>query len=88
VGSDAFFFPVVDRAQVDDLLEVAPAALDFQELLVPEGDVFRGELGVAAAEQVLAVQVLLSLDLRGVGAEQAAASRVSTMLMRASPAST
>jgi hypothetical protein len=39
VGSDAFFFAVVDRAQVDDLLEVAPAALDFQQLLVAQGDV-------------------------------------------------
>jgi hypothetical protein len=29
----------VDRAQVDDLPQVAPAALDFQELLVAERDV-------------------------------------------------
>jgi hypothetical protein len=33
VGLDAFFLAVVDRAQVDDLLEVAPAALGFAELL-------------------------------------------------------
>ena len=40
VGADALFFPVVDGAQVDDLLHVAPAAFDFEELLVAEGDVF------------------------------------------------
>jgi hypothetical protein len=39
VGSDAFFRAVVDRAQVDDLPQVAPAALGFQELLVPGRDV-------------------------------------------------
>src|SRR6516225_8963092 len=38
VGSDAVFPAVVDRAQVDDLLHVPPAALDFQQLLVPERD--------------------------------------------------
>src|SRR5689334_5293385 len=38
VGADALFFAVVDRAQVDDLLEVSPAALDFQELPVAQGD--------------------------------------------------
>jgi hypothetical protein len=51
VGADAFFLAMVDRAQVDDLLEVAPAALGFQELLVPQGDVLGGQLGVGAAEQ-------------------------------------
>jgi hypothetical protein len=39
VGADALFFAVVDRAQVDDLLEVSPAALDFQELPVAQGEV-------------------------------------------------
>jgi hypothetical protein len=34
VRPDPFLFPVVGRAQIDDLLEVAPAALDFQRLLV------------------------------------------------------
>jgi hypothetical protein len=33
VGSDPVSLAVVDGLQVDDLLEVAPAALDFQELL-------------------------------------------------------
>ena len=31
VSADALFFPVVDGAQVDDLLHVAPAALDLEE---------------------------------------------------------
>jgi len=71
VGADAFFLAMVDRAQVDDLLEVAPAALDFQQLLIPQRDVLGRELGVRAAEQLLAVQVLLGLDGGGVGPEQA-----------------
>jgi hypothetical protein len=48
---------------VDDLLHVAPAALDFEELLVSGGDVLGGQVQVEAAQQVLAVQVLLGLDL-------------------------
>src|SRR6266702_7415979 len=39
VGADALFLAVADRAEVDDLLHVAPASLDFEELLVSEGDV-------------------------------------------------
>src|ERR1700678_4711866 len=46
VGADAFFLAVVDRAQVDDLLHVAPAALDFEELLVAQGDVLGGQVTV------------------------------------------
>src|SRR5690242_18829095 len=34
VCADAFFEAVVDRAQVEGLLHVPPAAFDFQELLV------------------------------------------------------
>ena len=64
--------PVEDRAQVDDLLHVAPAALDFQQLLVAGGDVLGGHFRVGGAEQVLPVEVLLGLRLAGVGAEQAA----------------
>jgi hypothetical protein len=62
VGADAFFLAVAGGPEVDDLLEVAPAALDFQELLVPQSDVLGGQLRVGAAEQVLAVEVLLGLD--------------------------
>src|SRR5262249_45191349 len=72
VGADALLFPVIDRAQVDNLLEVAPAALDFQQLLVAQGDVLGRQLGVGRAEQVLAVEVLLGLDGGRVGAQQAA----------------
>jgi hypothetical protein len=45
VGADAFFFAMAGRAQVDDLLHVTPAALDFEELLVAQSDVLGGQLG-------------------------------------------
>jgi hypothetical protein len=51
MGADAFCLTVAGGPGVDDLLEVAPAALGFQELLVPQGDVLGGQLGVGAAEQ-------------------------------------
>jgi hypothetical protein len=71
-GADPVFAPVPDGAQVDDLLHVFPAALDFEQLLVPDGDVFRGQVGVRGAEQVFPVQVFLGFRLRGVDPEQAA----------------
>src|SRR3954468_5255133 len=39
VGADALFEAVVDRAQVEDLLHVPPAAFDLEELLVAQRDV-------------------------------------------------
>jgi hypothetical protein len=39
VGADPLLLAVIDRPQVDDLLHVAPAALDFQQLLVTQRDV-------------------------------------------------
>src|SRR5260370_15668021 len=69
VGADPVFEVVVDGPQVDDLLHVAPAALDFQQLLAAQRDVFGGDPGVAAAEQELAVQPLLGLDPGGVDAQ-------------------
>ena len=41
------------KGEVDDLVHVAPAALDFQELLVPGGDVGGGQVRVGDAEQYL-----------------------------------
>lgn len=70
VGADPVLAPVVDRAQVEDLLHVTPAAFDFQQLLVSQGDVLGGQAGVGAAQQVLAVQVRLGLDLRLVDPQQ------------------
>src|SRR6266581_2926980 len=72
VGADPVFQVVTDRAQVDDLLHVAPAALDFQQLLVAQGDVGGGDLGVAAAEQELAVQPRSGPDPGGVDAQKPA----------------
>src|SRR6266700_3509615 len=72
VGADPFFEPVVDGPQVEDGFHVPPAAFDFEELLVSDGDVLGGQLRVGAAQQVLAVQVLFRLGLGLVGAEQPA----------------
>jgi hypothetical protein len=68
VGADAVFEPVIDRPQVQDLLHVAPAALDLEELLVAQRDVLRGQVWVAGAQQVLPVQARVGGDLRGVEA--------------------
>jgi hypothetical protein len=65
----AFLESVVDGPQVDDLFHVPPAPLDFEELLVTEGDVLGRQMRIGASQQVLAVEVLLSLDLGGVEAE-------------------
>jgi hypothetical protein len=50
VGADAVFEPVVDRAQVEQLFHVAPAAFDLQELLVAQGDVLGGQVRVGGAQ--------------------------------------
>src|SRR5579875_2594491 len=63
VGADPLFLAVVGGPEVDDLLHVPPAALGFQELLVAGRDVLSGQVRVGAAEQVLAVEVLLGLHL-------------------------
>lgn len=71
VGADPVPAAVIDRAQVQDLLHVAPAPLDFQELLVAQRDVLGGQVRVAGAQEVLAVEVRLRLGLGLVHAEQA-----------------
>src|SRR6266702_2026838 len=50
-------------------LRLAP--LHFQQLLVAQGDVLGAQAGVGGAQEVLAVEVLLRLDLRLVDAEEA-----------------
>jgi hypothetical protein len=70
VGADAVLEAVVDGPQVDHLVQVAPAPLDLQQLLVAKRDVLCGQVGVAGAQQVLAVQALLGLDGPLVGAQQ------------------
>src|SRR4051794_35835908 len=72
VGADALFEAVVDRAQVEDLFHVPPAALDLEELLVAQGDVGGRQVRVRAAQQVLPVQVRLGLDPVLVDAQQPA----------------
>ena len=46
VGADPVLAPMPDGAQVDDLLHVAPAALDSQQLLLPGSDVLGGQFRV------------------------------------------
>src|SRR6266404_8112152 len=72
VSADPLLFPVVYGPEVDDLLHVAPAALDLQELPVAQRDVLGGHLRVGGAQQVLAVEVLLGPGLAGVDAQEAA----------------
>src|SRR6266511_808059 len=72
VGADALLLAVVDRAQVDHLLHVAPAAFDLQQLLVAKRDLLGRQVRVRAAQQVLAVEVGLGLDGPLVGAQQPA----------------
>src|SRR6266508_4656965 len=43
VGADAVLEAVVDGPQVDDLLDVAPAPLDLQQLLVAKRDVLSAQ---------------------------------------------
>jgi hypothetical protein len=59
---------VADRAQVEDLLQVAPVPLDPHELLVSQGDVVGAQRRVRCPEQVLAVQVVLGPGPVGVEA--------------------
>ena len=72
VGADAVFEAVVDGAQVEDGLHVPPAAFDFEELLVAQGDVLGGQGGVGAAQQVLAVEARSAADRGLVDAQQPA----------------
>jgi hypothetical protein len=65
VGADAVFFAVVDRAQVEDVLLVAPAALDLLELFVVERELGGAEVVVGGGEEELAVEVLLGAPWRG-----------------------
>lgn len=75
------------------MLHVPPAPLDFEELLAAERNVLRGQVRVGASQQVVAVEVLLGLDLRGVDAELAGRGRaevavrpgLSAILPRSSP---
>ena len=62
VGADAVLAVVEDRAQPQGALDVAPAALDREQLLVGGGQVVGGERVVGGAQQPLAVQAGLALD--------------------------
>jgi hypothetical protein len=72
VGADALFLAVVDGAQVDDLLEVALAAFDLQELLVAQAMSSALIFGSDVLSRYFPVEVLLGLRLPRVNAEKAA----------------
>ena len=57
VGADAVLAVVVDRAQPEAALAVAPAAFDGEQLLVGGGQVLGGQGEVGGAQQPLAVVV-------------------------------
>lgn len=53
MSADALFLPVVDRAEVDNLLHFAPGALDLEETVVAADHEVRGDQGaVRAGDQV------------------------------------
>ncbi|UIX29346.1 hypothetical protein LUX31_04480 [Streptomyces sp. GQFP] len=49
VGADAVLAAVVDQPEVEHGLHLAPAALDLQKLLVPQGDTLGRQCRVAGA---------------------------------------
>jgi hypothetical protein len=66
VGADAYFFAVVDRAQVDDPFHVAPAALDFEELLVARAMSLVGSLGsLVRSRYLLTIQDIVPCVMPG-----------------------
>src|SRR5207344_2565052 len=68
VGADAFFEAMIDRAQVEDLLHVAPAAFDLQELLVTRAMSAAGRCGSEQRSRYfpsrLASVFILALSMR------------------------
>src|SRR5271166_3910495 len=72
MGADAVFAVVIDRAQPEAALAVAPAALDGDELLVGGGQVLGAQGEVGGAQQPLAVVVRLAFDGGAVDAQQPA----------------
>ena len=62
VAADAVFPMVEHRTESECALHVAPAPLDFEQLLVGEGEVRWGEAVVGGAQQALAVERLLACD--------------------------
>jgi hypothetical protein len=74
VRADAVFEAVVDGAQFEGGLHVAPAAFDFEELLAAKGDVFDRQGRIGAAEQELAVESFFGRHDGTIDAQQSARS--------------
>jgi hypothetical protein len=66
VGADALFEVVTDRAQVEDLFHVPPAAFDLEELFDPPAADQAGA-GTAVVEAASALLLWETLNGRGSG---------------------
>jgi hypothetical protein len=66
VGADAVLESVEHRPQQQAGLQVAEAALGFEQVLVAEGGVFGADVRVGGGDEVLAVEALFGLDLGAV----------------------
>jgi len=56
VGADAVLAAVVNGAEIENLLHIAPAALHFQELFVTQRDVLGRQFRIRRAQEVLPVE--------------------------------
>jgi len=72
VRVDAVLEPVEDGPQLQGGLEVAEGAFGLAQVLVAKRDLLRREVGVAAGEQVLAIEALLRGDPAAVDLQAAA----------------
>ena len=63
VGSDPILFAMMDGTKFERGLQRPEGALDLEELLVPEGHVFRGERVVGGGQQIFSVEAFLRPDL-------------------------
>ena len=62
MSPDPLFFAMIERPELQCCFERPERPFHFHELLVAQGDVFRGQRIVRAREQVLAVERLFFLD--------------------------
>jgi len=60
---DAFILPMMNGPQIQGRFQGAEGPLHLQKLLVPQGDVFRGQAVVTGGEDVLPIQMRLLPDL-------------------------
>jgi len=64
VGADPRFQLVMNWSQLERALQVTEAAFSLEQILLPQGDVFRCQVGVGGRQQILAIKALLRGHLR------------------------